>query len=284
MAAATPSRSSASSRVTTSSNAVFSIENVRSKVVRVAMPSANVSARSLVTRAGPRHERANASRLPRLHADDARLRSQAFANDGATCGAASPTNWHEDEVDALDCVEYFGRIGRDSCNELRLVGVVDVPPTFARGEVLDPLARLVEVATLLEDLGTEGAYSRHLVRVRPNGHDDATADAVELTGKRQRLAVVPGAGRNDAALAFTIVELAHQIQAASNLEGACRIVVLVLHQHAATNPLVEQRVVQQRRRSQVRVDPRLRSDDVCVGRRLHPPIIAATRPAIALPT
>ena len=248
------------------------------------MPSANVVCALSGHTRGPTPRTCKRIRLPRLHADDARLRSQAFANDGAACGAASPADWHEDEVHALDCLEYFRSIGRDSCNQVRLIGVVDVPPTFARGEVFNPLAGLVEVATLLQDLGTEGTYCRHLVRVRPNGHDDATADGVELTRKGERLAVVAGAGRNDAALAFTIIELPHQVQPASNLEGACRIVVLVLHQHTATNPLVEQRVVQQRRRSQVCVDTRPRSDDICVGRRLHPPIIAATRPAIALLT
>jgi hypothetical protein len=68
---------------------------------------------------------------------------------------------------------------------MRLVGVVNVAPPFARGEIFDPLARLIEVTTLLHHLGAEGTYRRYLVRVGINGHDDATADGVELTGERQ---------------------------------------------------------------------------------------------------
>ena len=59
------------------------------------------------------------------------------------------------------------------------------------------------------------------------------------------MAVIAGAGGDHAALPFAIVELPDEVQPASNLEGACRIVILVFHQHPAANPLVEQRVVQQ---------------------------------------
>ena len=129
---------------------------------------------------------------------------------------------------------------------MRLVRVVNVPPPFTRGEILNSFTCLVEVATVFEDLGAKGTYRRHLVRVGANGHDDAAADGVELTRERQRLAVVTGARGDDATLPFAIVELPNQVQSASNLERACRVVVLVLHQHAAADPLIEQRVVEQR--------------------------------------
>ena len=99
----------------------------------------------------------------------------------ASRGAASTADRHEDEVHALDRLEYFRSVGRNSCDQMRLIGVVDVPPTLARGEVFNPFAGLIEVATLLQDLGAERADRCHLVRVRPNRHDDATADRVELT-------------------------------------------------------------------------------------------------------
>ena len=47
--------------VTMSSSSRWRMPNVRSKVTRVAMPSANVSALSPTTRVDPRHDRANAS-------------------------------------------------------------------------------------------------------------------------------------------------------------------------------------------------------------------------------
>jgi len=60
------------------------------------------------------------------------------------------------------------------------------------------------------------------------------------------LTVIAGAGRNDATLPFASVQLPDEIQPASNLERPCRVVVLVLDQHAAADPLVEQWMVQQR--------------------------------------
>lgn len=58
--------------------------------------------------------------------------------------------------------------------------------------------------------------------------------------------MVAGACGDHATPALTIIELRDQVQSTSNLERACRVVVLVLHQHTAADPLVEERVVQQR--------------------------------------
>jgi hypothetical protein len=87
--------------------------------------------------------------------------------------------------------------------------------------------------------------------------------------ERQRLAVVSGAGGNDAAAAFRRAELREQVEASTNLERAGWIVVLMLDPRAAAGPVVQHRMIEQRRRPQVRVDARPRVEDVLIGRSLH---------------
>ena len=118
-----------------------------------------------------------------------------------------------------------------------------VAPAFPRRQIFNPFARLVEVATLLDDLRTEHANRRNLVGIGAHRHDDAAADAMKLAGQSQRLPVVSGARRDHASLAFLVAELTHQVETAANLEGTGRVVVLVLDQHAAPDPFIEQRVV-----------------------------------------
>jgi hypothetical protein len=83
------------------------------------------------------------------------------------------------------------------------------------------------------------------------------------------LPVVARARGNHALLPFPVSELADEIQTTSNLERPGGIVVLVLDPDPAADPLIEQRVVQQRRRPHVRVNPVFRGEDVLETRRLH---------------
>ena len=95
---------------------------------------------------------------------------EPVANDATAGRAAAAANRHEHEVHALERLEDFRRVGADSGDEQGLVGVVHVAPPFARGEVFDPFARLVEVAPVLDDLGAKRADRRNLVGVvRPPG-------------------------------------------------------------------------------------------------------------------
>ena len=82
---------------------------------------------------------------------------------------------------------------------MRLVGGVHVAPAFARRELLDALACLVEIAPVLHDCRAERAHRGVLVGVVANGHDDVARDAVSAAGKRDRLAVIAGAGADYAA-------------------------------------------------------------------------------------
>ena len=128
-------------------------------------------------------------------------------------------------------------------DEMRLVGVVHVAPALARGQRLDVLARLVEVASVLEHFGAERAHRGGLVGVVADRHDDAAANAVETAGQRDGLTVIAGARADDAAPLLLVAHLRDEIQAAANLERAGRIVVLVLDPRRAADPLVEQRML-----------------------------------------
>ena len=119
---------------------------------------------------------------------------------------------------------------------MRLVGRVDVAPSLVFDHLLDPDARLVVVAPVLDHFRAVRAHRRVLVGIVADGHDDAAADAVHAAGERDRLAVIAGAGADDAAAAILGRELREQVQAAANLERAGWIVILVLDPRLAPEP------------------------------------------------
>jgi hypothetical protein len=58
--------------------------------------------------------------------------------------------------------------------------------------------------------------------------------------------MVPRGRGNDTARPVRFAQPRHEAQTAAHLEGARRVVILVLHPHVAAEPLVDQRVLQQR--------------------------------------
>src|SRR5262245_21079740 len=144
----------------------------RSKVTRVAMPSAKVSAVSATTRVWSRQERVNAS-------------------------------------------------ARAACTPITLAWLRSAVRTMPQ-----PLARLVEVAAELDQLGAIRAHRRVLLRVVAERHDDRAGNAFALTGERDRLAVIAG-GRGDHTAPFVGAETRDQVDAAADLERPGRVVVLV---------------------------------------------------------
>ena len=90
--------------------------------------------------------------------------------------------------------------------------------------------------------------------------------AVDARRQRDRLAMIAGAGGDNAAGAFFRGHRADQVQAAAHLEGTGRIVILVLHPDRQAGGLIEQRVAHQRR-SRTCGDTRSRASvDVVQGR------------------
>ena len=113
---------------------------------------------------------------------------------------------------------------------------------------LDALARLVEVAAEFEELRAVGAHGGVLLRVVAHRHHDGAADALALARERDRLAVVAG-GRRDDAAALARAQRGDQVHAAADLEGAGRIVVLVLDEDIEPRLAREQRMAHERRRA-----------------------------------
>jgi hypothetical protein len=120
-------------------------------------------------------------------------------------------------------------------------------------QFLDALTRLVEVAPELHDVGAERAHGRVLVGVVAEWNDDRARHTFALAGERNRLTVIAGRGRDDAA-PLVGGQVRDEIQSAPDLEGARRIVVLVLDVEREPRLRVEQRVPQQRRRPERAVD------------------------------
>jgi hypothetical protein len=81
---------------------------------------------------------------------------------------------------------------------------------------------------VLDQLGAERAHRGELDRVRVLRHADRARDAEERARVGDRLAVVARRGRDQAAPPLLLAELRDEVDAAANLEGADRLVVLVL--------------------------------------------------------
>jgi hypothetical protein len=123
---------------------------------------------------------------------------------------------------------------------------MDVPPALTFDDRFHVLTRLVEIASVLDDLSTQRPHRRVLVRIVPHRNDNAAGDAKCAAGERNRLTVVARTRRDHASAPFIVRELRDEVQATANLERAGWIVVLVFHPHGRPDPLVEQRVTQER--------------------------------------
>ena len=173
--------------------------NVRSKVTRVAMPSANVS-RAIADDARPGAPgTGDGIGASRLDADDLGLAAKPRAHQAAAAGAAAAADWHEHDLDVRHLVEDLEGVGRDAGNQVRLVRRMDVAQTIGALQFLDVLARLIEVAAELDDVGAERAHRGVLVRVVAERHDDRARHAFTLARERDRLTVVAGRRGDDAA-------------------------------------------------------------------------------------
>ncbi len=155
---------------------------------------------------------------------DARARRSAPAADG-----------DDDHVDRRLVLEQLERRGRDASDQVRLVARVDVAVAVLGSELRAVLARLVEVASVRDDLRAERLHRRELHRIHALGHADDRAHAEQPRGVRDRLAVIAGRGRDHPSAALVAGELSHEVDAATHLERPDRQVVLVLHPHVGVD-------------------------------------------------
>ena len=152
--------------------------------------------------------------------------------------------------------------GRDARDKRRLVPGVDVPVAVLGGLLLAVLAGLVEILPVEDHLGAQRLHRLHLDRVGLFGHADDGVHAEEAGRVGHRLAMVPGRSRDDAPPPLRRAELADQVHAAAYLEGAYRLMVLVLDPYRCAAQHFERGVVIERCRAQVRRDALARREHV----------------------
>src|SRR5581483_4191477 len=189
-----------------------------------------------------------------LDADDFGAAAGAAARNRAAAGAAAAANRHEDHVDVRRLFDDLETVGADAGDEQRLDGRVDVPPRTLGEDLLEPLARLVEVAAVFDQLRAQRAHRRVLLGIVAERHDDRARYPFALTRERNRLPVIARRRGDDADAAFLGRQAANQVEAAAHLDRAGRVVVLVLDADVEAEFLVEQRMAQQRRRLETAVD------------------------------
>jgi hypothetical protein len=154
---------------------------------------------------------------------------------------------------------------------------VTAAPAFT-SELVATLARLVEVAAAEDHLGSEAAHRCDFHRVRALGRADRGRDAEQARRVGDGLPVVSRRRGEDAVLPLLGRELRDEVDAAPDLEGADRLVVLVLDEHRRPDQVVERGVPVERRRAQVRCDPPACVEHVGEGRRLPLRHLASVSP------
>ena len=125
-------------------------------------------------------------------------------------------------------LEDFPRHRADAGDQLGLVGRVDVATAAGDEFFFEVVAGLVEIAAVLDQLGSEILDRPVLVGVVSLGDDDRAADA-EVPGRvGQRLTVIARRAAEDAGLPLGLRECADEVDPAADFERARRLVVLVL--------------------------------------------------------
>ncbi len=144
--------------------------------------------------------------------------------------------------------EDLQRVRADAGDQQRLVCGMHVAKPSDRGFVLDPFPRFVEILPVFDHRGAERAHCGVLVRiVSPRYRDDAR-HAGMLRRERDRLAVIAGAGGDDASRSFILArERRHEIDPAANLECPRRIVIFVFDVDVDAGFGRQQRMPHQRR-------------------------------------
>ena len=101
----------------------------------------------------------------------------------------------------------------------------------------------------------ERAHRRVLVGIVPSRHCDDARHAGALRRERDRLAVIAGAGADNAPRALVIGKRRDQVDAAANLERAGRVVIFVFDVDVEPGFGGEERMPHQRRAAYQTIDP-----------------------------
>jgi hypothetical protein len=204
-----------------------------------------------------------------LHADDFQVRLDGLAGDARSCCATAAADRHDQDIDVGLGLEQLERRRSDPGDQVRLVAGVDVAVAVLARETFRVLPGLVEVPPVDDELRAEPLHRRELDRVRALGDAHDRAHTEDSCRERDRLAMVARRRGDDAAPALVLAQLRDEVDAAADLEGADRQVVLVLDEDFGADELAQRAVRVERRRLQVRRDPAPRVHDVGEGRELQ---------------
>ena len=216
--------------------------NVRSNVTRVAMPSANVFG-GLADDAGARSPGSgNGVGILGADADDPRLQAESVADRDQPARAASAADGHEHDVDVRERFEDLERIRADARNQVGLVGGVHVAQVLGVALRFHELAGLVEVAAVLDERRAPGAHHRVLGRVVVAGTTSVHGTPARAAAKAIDWPWFPVVAEITPRARSLGRQARDQIETAAHLEGAGRVVVLVLDPDVETQLLRQQRM------------------------------------------
>ncbi len=177
-----------------------------------------------------------------LDSDDFDLGIERARGQGDARSPAAPAHGHQDDFDIGQILDDLQADGSHAGDQMRLVRRMDVAISLALGQLLDVLARFVEVSPVDEDLGTQPLDGLHLIGIAADGHGDARPHAEEPRRPGDGLPVIPCRSRDDAATAFLRAQARDEIHPSAHFERPDRLVILMLDVHFRFEQLAQTRI------------------------------------------
>ena len=145
----------------------------------------------------------------------------------------------EEEIEGAGLFDQLARRGARAGDDVRMVvGRDDAQPAF-RGDAPPDCFAVVAFAIVGDDRRAVGFRGGPLDRGRVGRHHDDGWDIQELARERDRLRVVAGRKREDAAAPLVSGEARQRVVGAAELEGAGALQVFALEEHAGAGSLVD---------------------------------------------
>ena len=174
-------------------------------------------------------------------ADHLGRQPQSFARCDDTADAAAEADRHIDRVESRDGTKHFQRIARDAAYQqgVERAHEMEIVPFSQNGGVL---VGGLEIVADLDQRGAEPAHRPVFAGIVALRHDDRRREAERAGGIGDALPVIARRCRHDAAdLRPRLAQLAEIHDAAADLEGAGRRMVLVLDPELGADPPRQQR-------------------------------------------
>ena len=177
----------------------------------------------------------------RDHADDRKPATERTRGRHHAADARAQPDRHVHRLEVGRRAQEFDGIGRDPADQVPVVGGHDMESLLGC-DALGMLARFLEIAARFDQRHAKCAHRRVLLAAVPERHHDGRGNAVEGSGKPDRLAVVSARGADDTADARLARRQAIEVdEPAAQLECSDGSGVLVLHPDRRAEPFAEQR-------------------------------------------